>query len=89
MKEANAMVKIVKDGLDGMDEDTIYQLASSIIDEQIEKLEANTVDKVIEETIGGRLDEIIDEVVIEQMVSVLDDGVSRVLEKKIKRRGDI
>ena len=86
MSEKNVAGKIVKDGLVGMDESTIYMIASEILTEKIGEIESSEVDKAIDEAMSKRLDEILDDVFVEEMVELLDNSMARVLEKKIEKK---
>ena len=86
MSEKNVVGKIVKDGLEEMDESTISEIASEILNEKIGEIDPSEVDKAIEEAMSKRLEEIVDDVFVEEMVELLDNSMARVLEKKIEKR---
>ena len=86
MSEENVIGKMVKHELDGMDESTICEIASEIINEKIGEIDPSEVDKAIEEVMSKRLEEIVDDVFVEEMVELLDNSMARVLEKKVEKR---
>ena len=86
MSEKNVIGKMVKDESEGMDESTIYAIASEILNEKIEEIDTREADKAVEEVMGKRMDDIVDDVFMEEMVELLDHSMARVLRKKIEKR---
>ena len=71
MSGENVAGKIVKDGLVGMDESTIYIMAAKILTDKIGEIELSEVDKAVDEAMSKRLDDILDDVFVEEMVELL------------------